>query len=213
MNRPWNANAKHIYMLHRASGMYPQYKDQNYQYGRWKDDYINGRPKSVTGIGPRKELDNVKRPYLYKKTPGLVKGRIDQKEPHRLTSDPCKLEFDSLIDCMRSNGYDNVHCTREVLAYTQCSKAAAKKFEADQRIKDNAPRNPLPTAVDKLRPQFDAESWSVSRTMMKGSAWRSPYHHSPKEGEHIHHAAVNKYMQFAEPPRSKSEKKIKYQHS
>jgi hypothetical protein len=48
MNRPWNANAKHIYMLHRASGMYPQYKDQNYQYGRWKDDYTNGKPKSVT---------------------------------------------------------------------------------------------------------------------------------------------------------------------
>ena len=111
-------------------------------------------------------MDNVKRPYLYKKHPGLVKGRIDQKELHRLTSDPCKLEFDSLIDCMRSNGYDNVHCTREVLAYTECSKAAAKKFEADQRLKDNAPRDPLPAAVDKLRPQFDAESWSVSRTMV-----------------------------------------------
>ena len=70
---------------------------------------------------------------------------------------------------MRSNGYDNVHCTKEVLAYTQCSKAAQAKFQVDQRLKDNAPRNPLPTAVDKLRPQFDAESWSVSRTMVRSS--------------------------------------------
>jgi len=213
MNRPWNANAKHAFMLHRASGKYPQYKDQNNQYGRWKEGNANGKPKTVTGIGPRKELDNVKRPYLYKKAAGLVRGRIDVNEPHRLTSDPCKLEFDSLIDCMRSNGYDNYHCVNQELAYTKCSQAALNKFEKDNKIKQNRPRDPLPTAVDKLRPQFDPEAWSVTRTMMKGSAWRSGYHHSPKEGEHIHHAAVNKYLQFAEPPRSKSEKKIKYQHS
>lgn len=214
MNRPWNANAKHAYMLHRASGMYPQYKDQMDQYGRWKSDHINGRPKPVTGIGPRKELDNRKRPYLFKKVPGLVGGRLDAKEGlHKLKSDPCKREFDSLIDCMRSNQYDNYHCTTEEIAYNHCAKTAKTQFEKDQHMKLNKPRDPLPAAVDKIRPQFDAESWSVARTGMRGSAWRSGYHHSPKEGEHIHHAAVNKYLKFAEPPRSKSEKKIKYQHS
>merc|ERR1719383_321914 len=122
MNRPWNANAKHVYMLHRGSGSYLQYKDQMNQYGRWKEDNNNGKPRAVTHSGPRRELDNVKRPYLYKKEPGLVKGRIDTKIPHRLTADPCKLQFDNLIDCMRSNGYDNVHCTREQIAYSQCAK-------------------------------------------------------------------------------------------
>jgi len=200
-------------MLHRGSGLYPQYKDQNNQYGRWKEGRVNGKPKPVTGSGPRSELDNVKRPYFYKRQPGLVKGRIDTITPHFLTSDPCKLEFDSLIDCMRSNGYDNVQCTREQLAYTHCAKAAHEKFVVDSKLKDNAPRDPLPAAVDKLRPQFDPETWSVQRTMMRGSTWRSTYNHSPEEGEHIHHAAVNKYMQFAEPPRSKSEKKTKYKYA
>ena len=48
MNRPWNANAKHVYMLHRGSGSYAQYKDQMNQYGRWKEGNNNGKPKSVT---------------------------------------------------------------------------------------------------------------------------------------------------------------------
>ena len=48
MNRPWNANAKHVYMLHKGSGSYPKYKDQINQYGRWKEDKNNGKPKAVT---------------------------------------------------------------------------------------------------------------------------------------------------------------------
>ena len=77
------------------------------------------------------------------------------------------MQFDNLIDCMRSNGYDNAHCTREQIAYSECAKAAEIKFEQDSKLKDNAPRDPLPAAVDKLRPPFDPETWSVQRTMVR----------------------------------------------